>query len=532
MGLLQTIKNEDQDFEWYPTPDTMLEIISSDINSRTTHIPYRYREELIGIMDIGAGDGRALKYFKEHCDELHKFMAIEKSSILSQQWPDYIFPVGCDVMAQSLIDKPTKIIFCNPPYSKFSQWMTKIISEGFFSDCYFVVPKRWVDSKVVTDAIDSREMTTRVLWSGDFLDAERVSRATVDIVCVQPKSNEYGVNSSGIDPFEDWFNSQFKFNESADDVENERETLHSNALIHGKNLIEALEVLYNDEMARLYASYTAITNLEYSTLEDMGIKKDAVQSTLREKIKGLKNKYWKEVFDNLDKVTSRLTTKSRKSMLDKLMNAVNVDFDSSNIYTVLIWVIKNANQYFDTQIVEVFKDLACYKSIKPYKSNQHFNDGTWRSLSDWDIRQGKAGKYTLDYRFVREGNFYTTTYSYGAKERRDNFIKDIATIAHNLGFEQIDLSGMELSKTWEPGEWHEAVFDGGVLFTAKVFMNGNIHLKFDQTFMAKMNVEAGRLLGWVTTREEAEEEFEEEIPPEYWESGFTLDISNVKAITS
>lgn len=257
--------------------------------------------------------------------------------------------------------------------------------------------------------------------------------------------------------------------------------------------------------------------------------KKTVKGALREKIAGLKNKYWKEVFDNLDKMTSRLTSKSREAMLEKLMLAGNVDFDESNVYSVMIWAVKNANIYFDRQLVEVFKEISDTKGAKPYKSNEHFKNGTWRSMNNWDLRKGKFGAYTLDYRFVKEGRYYGGDYGrWDVERRRWEFITDIMTIANNLGFQTSSTDFY--NDNWEGGELREIYFDDGLLFTARLYKNGNIHLKFDQDFMAKLNIEAGRLLGWLTSPKQAEEETG--IKPDGWNSLYQIEFKEVLALAA
>lgn len=529
MNLLQHIQAANQDFEWYPTTDEMLAVVAASIKATAWNIPHRYRDALVGILDIGAGDGRALAYFKEHA-EGHKLMAIEKSSILAQQWPEDVFPVGCDFMAQSLIDKPVGTIFCNPPYSEYAQWACKIIREGFFFGAYLIIPRRWKESRDIQDALAERELKAEVLWSGDFLSAERAARATVDIVRIHHGNDRYSGGSS-CDPFAAWFESQFQFSEGHEFKEAEGESLRDKALVSGRNLVEALEQLYHDELARLYSSYKAITALDAQTLKDIGVERQAVRAALGEKIKGLKNKYWKEVFDNLDKVTSRLTSKSREAMLKTLMSATNVDFDASNVYTVLVWVVKNANKYFDRQLVEVFEALACKKSAIPYKSNIHWQDGSWRSMTGWDIHNGRGGSYALDYRFILDGHYYSGDWHYDADRRRWQLMQDICTIACNLGFEGINDADLR-SEKWTPGEWHEAMFKGGVLFASKVYMNGNLHFKFHKEFMGRLNVEAGRLLGWVTSQRQAEEEMGNNAAKGAWGTSFALDMAIVKALAA
>ena len=50
---LNVLKENDQDFEWYPTTDEIINCVKKHINAQT------YRG--FSILDIGAGDGRVLK---------------------------------------------------------------------------------------------------------------------------------------------------------------------------------------------------------------------------------------------------------------------------------------------------------------------------------------------------------------------------------------------------------------------------------------------------------------------------------------
>lgn len=537
LTLLDMLKQAEQDYEWYPTTRKMLQVVSETINTHRPHNRYNYRcsNDLTGFLDIGAGDGRALAYFKEHVECVEeKFMAIEKSEILAKRWPEYIFPVGSDFLLQNLFDKQVRTIFCNPPYKQFKNWMLKVVNEGYFVDCYFIVPDRWKNDDDIQAALKSRHLKAESIWTGDFLDAERSARAKVEIVALTHEASNSAVN----DPFDDWFDNHFKFNEAqTDSLEDDEDSLHEKALVNGKNLIEGLVELYQNELFRLHESYAAITSLEIQNLKDIGVNKKSVRAALKEKISNLKIKYWSEVFNNLDKITDRLSSKSRKVMLEKLTSKTNIDFDVSNVYSVLIWVIKNANAYFDKQLVEIFENLACKKSAIPYKSNKHFAEGTWRSMSSYDIRRN-GGKYLLDYRFIKSGSFFESgPYGdYERVERRNELLGDIATIAFNLGFNICECSSIQ-QNGWAAGEKREMYFKNSeaekeILVAAKVYKNGNIHLWFNQEFMQKLNIEAGRLLGWITSAQEAEEETGIKVSQDIWNTSFKLDINNVIALAA
>jgi hypothetical protein len=111
-----------------------------------------------------------------------------------------------------------------------------------------------------------------------------------------------------------------------------------------------LEELYNQELSHLNKNYQSVAALDGDLLKELGVSQKGLMEALKQKIEGLKLLYWSELFNNLDKITSRLTKRSREALLNTLMSHTSVDFSAQNAYTIVIWVIKNANKYFDKQL--------------------------------------------------------------------------------------------------------------------------------------------------------------------------------------
>ena len=127
---LQEIKESNQDFEWYPTTKDILEVVTKDIEKEIISTRYG-RTNTLKILDVGAGNGSSLNYFKDNLKEIRtSLFAIEKSQILINNMNKDIFIIGTDFYQQSFIDKTMDVIFCNPPYSNFEYWTNKIIKES------------------------------------------------------------------------------------------------------------------------------------------------------------------------------------------------------------------------------------------------------------------------------------------------------------------------------------------------------------------------------------------------------------------
>ena len=79
------LKEAGEDFEWYPTTDKMLSIVARDIKKMSDR---RYHRGYHSILDIGAGDGRALEKLQQLCKSDERWesiyfdkFAIEKSLV-------------------------------------------------------------------------------------------------------------------------------------------------------------------------------------------------------------------------------------------------------------------------------------------------------------------------------------------------------------------------------------------------------------------------------------------------------------------
>jgi hypothetical protein len=527
LQVVESLKAAGEDFEWYPSTDAMLQAVANccgDVKS---------------LLDIGAGDGRALKRIQQFSQAIHdrlaaqkdnynhrslidSLYAIEKSPIHIQNMPPNIAIVGTDFLQQSLIDKDVDAVFCNPPYSQYEEWAVKILQEAYCKYVFLILPERWKDSPAITAALKKRNTTARSIWAGDFTAADRPARARVEILQIsltQGRADSYDRKGKQ-DPFDVWFDEVFpEFDKISQDKEEESDyrkneteakRLHEK-IVPGANLIETLAELYRGEMDSLYKNYRSLCDIDPVLLQELGVKQEDVKRGLRLKIDGTKNRYWTELFDHLDKITSRLTKATRRAMIEKLRSSCNVDFTVDNAYAVVLWAIKNANEYINDQLVALFRDLSEPESVKNYKSNQK----TWEK-DHWRYKAEDHSRYTLDYRIVvqRQGGIDTTGYSSrgtnGLETKGHSFLQDIMTIANNLGL--ISNYGRDSeSMVWESGKENTFYTVGSdknskLLMSVRAYQNGNLHIKFDQEFIKTLNIEASRLLGWIKTPEQAAEE--------------------------
>jgi hypothetical protein len=449
-----------------------------------------------------------------------------------------IFTIGTEFFEQSLWDKDVGITFCNPPYSHFGKWVAKIIRESVSPSIYIIVPKRWRDNQDIKDAIrDKGDVETEVLGSFSFSDAERQARAEVDIIYIDNSSTKN-------DPFEEFFNSYFgeiadKFDDSEvpeedKDAAEKEFTESQRKLVPGKNMVESLFIGYQDEQQRIIDAYNKVGDIDRFILDELDIDKSKLVTMLREKVINLKKKYWRLLFENFDGLTSRLTSKTRKEMMERLNKETSVDFTISNAYSIIIWGIKQVNKYVDDQLCDVFERLVGEDSVYAYKSNEKvFVGNYWR----YDDQGEKGSHFALDYRIVssHSGGLSVNEYAYGREketnlnDRAYDMVSDILTVANNLGFSTKD--GETPHRLWGRGAEFFHLKNGTDLLKVRAYKNQNLHLFINQDVMLALNVEYGRLRGWLNSPEEAAKELDDPKALELFNTNMQLGQSSVPLLT-
>ena len=526
-------------------------------------------------MDIGAGNGKVLTALEKLCG-LSKLFAIEKASILCRQLPEHILVVGTEFEEQSLMSKPVDIVYCNPPYRQYEEWTRRIIKESAANRIYLCIPKRWKDSVVIADAIKFRDATCEKIGEFDFEDAEdRTARAKVHLLCIhlQTKRETWSKDTYEDDAFDRWFNETFadiigKF--EGDDIpkcskcgkafEKDDKRKGGNyycpdccdycdgkagrerpfkSLVVGQNYPEALVRLYCDEMASIQRNYKALAQLDPDLMREFEILPGRIMACLKARMKGLKNDYWMELFGHLDTITNRLTSTSREELLNVLHKHVQVDFTVSNILEVVLWVIKNANSYIDRQLVLLYEKMTEKANVRNYKSNKRvFTDNDWRYLRGWEHSGTAFTNYALDFRLVLQslGGCRSQYGSIQLAESAAEFMGDLMTVAANLGFrtrpEERYAFDYTRRRDWRPGEKVEFYYEDKklgrrLLFDVRAYQNGNSHFRLNQDLMLALNVEHGRLKGWLRNPQQATEELDDPKSAQYFNGNLRITAGDV-----
>ena len=267
-------------------------------------------------------------------------------------------------------------------------------------------------------------------------------------------------------------------------------------------------------------AFNSLGTVDPALLKSLEITKRTVLNLIRGKILACKTKYWQLLFDELDTLRTRLATRQRKQLVDKIHRRACVDFTHDNILAVLVWVTKWANDYIDEQTVELFRTLSQRSNCVKYKSNKKiWEKSAWR-YGQLNQHDDSLGPYKLEYRMVLDGCGAICNSDWeherkrfcGLTETAYNLLVDIVVTSNNLHFNSSDTPR---NFRWLAGKSNTMLMaNGSPLVECKAFKNGNMHMRFDPKFMLALNVEAGRLLGWIRNPTEACDEMEITDPEE------------------
>ena len=123
----------------------------------------------------------------------------------------------------------------------------------------------------------------------------------------------------------------------------------------------------------------------------------------------------------------------------------------------------------------------------------------------------------------------------GLSERAANFINDILAVAETLGWASNDTvtNTATTARAWESNKSQAFTATSGMtIMEVRAFQNGNLHIKFNQKFMKKLNVEFGRLKGWLRNPAHAALEMclKSEEAVEYFGSTFKLSQATTRLL--
>ncbi len=534
---LKEVRRAAEDFEWYPTTNEIIAALTLDLRREVEE--RRYGRLPTSFLDIGAGNGKVLDAVGS-IDGIEALHAVEKSRTHLDRLPKDVFILGVDFWKTSLFDKELGFIFSNPPYSEFVEWTAKILQEApGGSKIHLVLPERWEKSEEIQREIRTRKLKPEILGSFDFRSAEdRAARAKVHLVKIGVPAGGRWAEDNPQDPFVRYFNQTFHFPDPEESKPFEEE-LEETKITRRLNFIEALCFLFDERMRELQQNYQAVCGLSPDILKEFEISRGSLIESLRMKLATAKKEYWQRLFDGMEEIHSRLTAKSRSRICGLMQSRTGIEFNRDNAYAVVLWVIKNANAYFDDQLIDTFEEMVDAANVENYVSNRRIF--RWNRFRYDTAREERSTHFRLKvgHRMVLHhcGGLETgySSHSCGLTRNASDLLCDLIVVARNLSFDVIGRGPRE--HEWKDSGARVIPFRLGgettSLYRVRAFFNRNLHLQFHPEFIHALNVQYGKLKGWL--RDDAEASVELDIPREvasrHFHAGFRLGAGDLPMLS-
>ena len=200
---------------------------------------------------------------------------------------------------------------------------------------------------------------------------------------------------------------------------------------------------------------------------------------------------------------------------------------------MVTWAVKNANLYFDQQLITFYEQMVEVANVENYASNKRIFQRD-RFSYDWaKDEKNKNYRLKVGHRMVLEKVGGLSRRWSSDKPNLDAraaaFICDMLVVAWNLGYVFVDQGPQE-------GDWEDSgkkLFrfqkpsstELEVLAVVRTFQNSNTHVQFYPEFIHALNTQHGKLKGWLRNDAQAAEELEipSELASRLWERSFRLE---------
>ncbi len=472
-----------------------------------------YNLENPAVMDIGAGSGQVLQRLAQPS----KRYAIEKNFQLRELMGSDSFLIATDFNTTTLIDKLVDVVYSKPPSQLWEAWATKIITEANASLVYLVLPDSWQQSEAIQRSLSARRAKHEIITSFT-LNNHPLSVVRVKLGVIRKNRSMTDTIAQSVKPFDAWFDAEFPLGlpESAASDYSLRASyattateIAKSAKQEGKDVIVALADSYDSQMNTLLQAYKTLLTVDKRVLCALNVNVSGVKTQLENNINGIKDGYWKALFEYFDVINKRLCTSHRKKLKTYLNSHTSIEYGQSMAHEVILWAIKHANDNQATQLTDLVTKLVEETSVAPYKSNvRTFKREQWRYLATKE----NTMKFKLELQFVVDSYCGMQTDSTLYKNGY-NLLNDLLIVAYSVGFDTSNTPRAE-AMVWASRKKNTFYYYDHnekkelPLMEVSAFKKGTLHLKFNQLFMCKLNVEMGRLKGWLKSPQDAATELE------------------------
>lgn len=468
--------------EFYPTPRTLLEEITKELNWRDVHT----------VLEPSAGKGDIVKYVEEKAESVYnrgiEIDCIEYSEELRATLKGNEYRVVHDDFLTFNTFKKYDLIIMNPPFSNGASHLLKALemqNDGGAIICILnaeTIKNPYTNErKALLKKLEECNATIEYM-ENEFVAAERrtnVEIAVIKVLIEEKTQDSYIVNSLKKKMYGE------NFYQNVTDLA-------------PSDFIEALVTRYELEVEsgiKLIKEYKAMSPYILSDLRDSAYNQPILSLKVGEKdlsvnnyVKRVRTKYWEALFNN-QRFTGHMTTNLQSQYRNMVHELSNYDFSLYNIRCIQIEMSKELIKGVEDCIIALFDELSRqYSFSDELQNNIHYYNG-WKTNKSWYIN--KKVIIPCMNAFSSWRGYDPCDYHLKQKladiEKALNYLDNGRTDAHDLE--------MFLSHAKETGQTRKVDLK---YFYVTFYKKGTCHIEFkDEELLKKLNIFGSQKKGWL-----------------------------------
>lgn len=461
--------------------------------------------------------------FDELIHKLNSFLDFGESGVFddfSKEYPNKrffsigsnhnILTLATNPKTTSLVDKEVDLIFCNPPMDKYEEYCKRIFEESLAGYALLVLPIEWKSNAEIKAYAKANRFEIEVIGAVGYIKDNQRAKAELvlfyrfssEAILKKKLGKDYDLEvlfqelecyrSSLIHELED---------EKKEEIANETQGMDQ------ESFFEYLLKRYKKEHQDFFKNFKSLSHLSSHFLSAIKVEgEDIVEATKRFERKH-KKFYWSECLSRMPTFNLLLTQKQQGELLGEFAHR-GVDFSRENIPSVLAFSLKYCKERERENFCNFWERLANEDNLADF-SNLISNPKPYTHYPNEKLfYKGRLKEKVICTYAGRYDDYYP------------NHLRDVGIaylieiLLQSMGYQDLSYRYSDKSVITPQDRVNlplgiSFLFAGEkqvVKFTA--YKNRKLHIHFNQTTIALINLRVFIYLGWITNIKEAKESFD------------------------
>lgn len=458
------------------------------------------------FLGIGEGISEILDYLSKECQS-NKFFSIgancQDTNILS---------LSSSFETTTLVDKQVDVIFCNPSLEEYEICCKRIFEECLARYVFVVLPMEWKENAEIKAYAKANKFESDMVGAVGYVKDNKRAKAEFILfyhsslsdrtILGHQLSKEYALGHL----FQEL--DHYRFALITEEQEKKRAEIAKEC--EGKESEAILEYLlkqYEREHNEFFANFKHLSKISSLFLSTIKVESEYIIDNTKSFERKLKRFYWSEYFSRVLDFNLLLTPKQQSDLLDEFAER-GVDFSRENTASVLAFSLKYCKERERENFIVFWEKLASEDNLVDF-TNLIANPKPYTHYA----KEKLFFKGKLKEKVV-------CTYAGSYEDYYPNHLRDVRIayllkiLLQSLGYQ--DLSYRDSNKDLiKPNDRIDLPLGTSYLFAGEkqvakftAYKNRKLHIHFNQTTIALINLRVFIYLGWITNIKEAKESFD------------------------